>query len=205
MPLSTMRGLAEVLSRMGRSEKALQAAEQALRLQPAIVEAHLASVGTAYAVAGRPEQALAPLQRFLSRYPNMLQARLTLAAVYSELGRRAKARAKAAEVLLLSPALFAGGAPAAQPLKDPAQLSANWPPCAGQGCGERQRTRIMLSNDRRCPASSPEQPAASRARHGCGGCWTSAADPLIDSDAGVVTQHGGRLCIGGCRYRTYPH
>ena len=33
-------GLAEGLSRVGRAEEALEAAEQALRLQPAIVEAH---------------------------------------------------------------------------------------------------------------------------------------------------------------------
>ena len=53
--VSNYAGLAEVLSRMGRAEEALGAAEQALRLQPATggVDAHLASVGKAYAVAGR--------------------------------------------------------------------------------------------------------------------------------------------------------
>ena len=115
-------GLAEVLSRMGRSVEALEATEQALRLQPAIVEAHLASVGTAYAVAGRPEQALAPLQRFLSRYPNVLQAHLTLAAVYSELGQKAKAQAEAAEVLRLNPHFSLEVHRQREPLKDPAQL-----------------------------------------------------------------------------------
>ena len=39
-------GLAEVLSRMGRTEDALEAAAQALRLKPAVVDAHLGSVGT---------------------------------------------------------------------------------------------------------------------------------------------------------------
>jgi tetratricopeptide (TPR) repeat protein len=86
-------GLAEVLSRMGRAAEALGAAEQALRLKPAVVDAHLASVSMAYAVAGQPEQALTPLQRFLSRYPNVLQAHLALAAVYSELGQKGAARA----------------------------------------------------------------------------------------------------------------
>jgi tetratricopeptide (TPR) repeat protein len=106
-------GLAEVLSRMGRSVEALEAA---------IVEAHLASVGMAYAVAGRPEQALASLQRFLSRYPNVLQAHLTLAAVYSELGRKAEARAAAAEVLRLNPHFSLEVHRQREPLKDPAQL-----------------------------------------------------------------------------------
>ena len=42
-------GLAEVLSRMGKSEQALEAAEQALRLQPA-------ERGTAMAGAGQAPQ-----------------------------------------------------------------------------------------------------------------------------------------------------
>src|SRR5262249_40873996 len=40
-------GLAEVLSRMGRAEEALGAAEQALRLKSLLVDAHLANVGSA--------------------------------------------------------------------------------------------------------------------------------------------------------------
>jgi tetratricopeptide (TPR) repeat protein len=73
-------------------------------------------------VAGRPEQALAPLQRFLSRYPNVLQAHLTLAAVYSELGQKAKAQAEAAEVLRLNPHFSLEVHRQREPLKDPAQL-----------------------------------------------------------------------------------
>ena len=65
--------LAEVLSCMGRTEDALEAAAQALRLKPVIADDHLASVGAAYAVAGRYEEAIAPLQRYLSRYPNILR------------------------------------------------------------------------------------------------------------------------------------
>ena len=52
--------LAEVLSRVGRSEEALEAAAQALRLKPDIADDHLAGVGTAYAVAGRYEEARPP-------------------------------------------------------------------------------------------------------------------------------------------------
>ena len=122
--VSNYAGLAEVLSRMGRAEEALGAAEQALCLKPttAGVDAHLASVGTAYAVAGRPEQALAPLQRFLSRYPNRLTAHLTLAAVYSELGREAEARAEAAEVLRLNPNFSLEVHKQRMPIKNPAAL-----------------------------------------------------------------------------------
>jgi adenylate cyclase len=95
--------LAEVLSCVGRTDDALAAAVQALGLKSQIADGHLADVGTAYAVAGRYEEARAPLQRFLSRYPNRLDIHLMLAVVYSELGQETEARAEAAEVLRLNP------------------------------------------------------------------------------------------------------
>jgi adenylate cyclase len=115
-------GLAEVLSRVGRSEDALEAAAQALRLKPFIADVHLAGVGTAYAVAGRYAEAVAPLQRFLSRYPNRLDIHLTLAAVCSELGREAEARAEAAEVLRINPQFLLEVHKQREPIKDPAML-----------------------------------------------------------------------------------
>jgi TolB-like protein/Flp pilus assembly protein TadD len=115
-------GLAEVLSRVGRSEEALRAAEQALRLKPLIADEHLQSVGIAYALAGRYEEALTPLKRFLSRYPNGLDAHVGLAGIYSELGREEEARAEAAEVLRLSPNFSLEIHRQRLPLKDPAVL-----------------------------------------------------------------------------------
>ena len=107
---------------MGRTEDALEAAAQALRLKPNVVDGHLASVGAAYAVAGRYEEARAPLQRYLSRYPNILPAHLMLAAVYSELGQAAEARAEAAEVLRLNPKFSLEVHKQRMPIKDPAVL-----------------------------------------------------------------------------------
>jgi tetratricopeptide (TPR) repeat protein len=115
-------GLAEVLSCVSRTEDALEAAAQALRLKPLMVDAHLDSVGAAYATAGRPEEALAPLQRYLSRYPNILPGHLMLAAVYSELGQAAEARAEAAEVLRLNPKFSLEVHRQRAPIKDPAVL-----------------------------------------------------------------------------------
>jgi tetratricopeptide (TPR) repeat protein len=115
-------GLAEVLSRMGRSEQALEAAAQALRLKSLIADFHLDSVGAAYATAGRPAEALAPLQRYISRYPNILGAHLTLAAVYSELGKEAEAHAEATEVLRLNPNFSLEVHKQRMPIKDPAVL-----------------------------------------------------------------------------------
>jgi adenylate cyclase len=115
--------LAEVLSRVGRAEKALQAAEQTLRLKPLHhVDEHLARVGGAYYLAGRPEEAIAPLKQYLSRYPNILSAHLTLAAVYSELGKEAEARAEAAEVLRINPKFSLEVHKERVPIKDPGML-----------------------------------------------------------------------------------
>jgi adenylate cyclase len=96
--------LAVALSCMARTAEALEAAAQALRLKSELpVDNYLALVGAAYAVAGRYEDARAPLQRYLSHYPNILSANLTLTAVYSELGQEVEARAEAAEVLRINP------------------------------------------------------------------------------------------------------
>jgi adenylate cyclase len=108
---------------MGRTEDALEAAAQALRLKSEDADEYfLAGVGAAYAVAGRYEEARAPLQRFLSRYPNFLPAHLMLAVVYSELGQAAEARAGAAEVLRLNPKFSREVLRQRDPIKDPASL-----------------------------------------------------------------------------------
>jgi len=114
---------AAVLSSAGRSEDALKAAGSALHLQSSsALDAHLVQVGTAYALAGRPEEAIAPLKQYLSRYPNNLGAHLTLAAVYSELGKEAEARAEIAEVLRINPNFSLEVHKERVPIKDPAML-----------------------------------------------------------------------------------
>jgi adenylate cyclase len=114
--------LAEVLSRVGRPEEAVGMAEQALRRKPVAADDHLDSIGAAYDLAGRPEEAIAPLKHYLSHYPNILPAHLTLAAVYSELGKEAEARAEAAEVLRLNPKFSLEVHRQRAPIKDPAML-----------------------------------------------------------------------------------
>ena len=114
--------LAETLSRVGRPVEAVRMAEQALRRKPSVVDEHLGSVGTAYYLAGRPEEAIAPLRQFLSHYPNILGPHLTLAAVYSELGREAEARAEAAEVLRINPKFSLEVHKERVPIKDPVTL-----------------------------------------------------------------------------------
>jgi tetratricopeptide (TPR) repeat protein len=114
--------LAEALSRVGRSEEASRMVEPALRRKPVAADWHLYSVGAAYYLAGKPEEAIASLKQFLARYPNILGAHLTLAAVYSELSREAEARAEAAKVLRINPKFSLEIHKQREPIKDPAML-----------------------------------------------------------------------------------
>jgi len=114
--------LAEVLSRIGRMEEALEVAAQALRLKSFIADEHLAGIGSVYAVARRYEEARVHLQRYLSRYPNMLPVHLTLAVVYSELGQDAEAQKQVAEVLRLNPKFSLEVHKQRAAIKDPAVL-----------------------------------------------------------------------------------
>jgi tetratricopeptide (TPR) repeat protein len=114
--------LAEVLSRVGRPEEAVGMVEQALRRKPIVADEHLNSVGAAYYLAGQTEKAIAPLKQYLTRYPNILYARLTLAAVYSELGKEAEARSEAAEVLRINPKFSLEVHRQRMPIKDPVVL-----------------------------------------------------------------------------------
>jgi tetratricopeptide (TPR) repeat protein len=118
--------LADVLSRAGRVEDARRTVGQALHLQfSGPLDYHLSFVGSAYYLAGRPEEAIAPLKQFLTHYPNFLSAHLTLAAVYSELDKEAEARVEAAEVLRTNPQFSLEIHRQRVPIKDPAMLERN--------------------------------------------------------------------------------
>jgi len=62
-------GLAEMLGWMNRPEESLQMVEQALRRKPGVVDEHLGSISAAYLLAGKPEEAIAPLKQFIAHYP----------------------------------------------------------------------------------------------------------------------------------------
>ena len=113
---------AETLSRVGRPEEALRMVAQALYRKPFIADWHLNFIGAAYDLAGKPEEAIAPLKQYLTRYPNILGAHVTLAAVYSELGKEAEAQTEAAEVLRLNPKFSLEVHKERVPIKDPAML-----------------------------------------------------------------------------------
>jgi adenylate cyclase len=121
---SSHAGLAVVLGYIGRTEDALAAIAQALRLktETGTVDEYLASVGEAYELAGRPEEAIGPLKRYLIHYPNILHVHVKLAAVYSELGQTTEAQKEVAEVLRLNPHFSLAVHRQRMPIKDPVVL-----------------------------------------------------------------------------------
>jgi TolB-like protein/DNA-binding winged helix-turn-helix (wHTH) protein/Tfp pilus assembly protein PilF len=122
VPAADMCGCAmSALSFLGRLEEARGLAEQALR-PPSLQRYLLSFLGQFYYLAGKPEEAVAPLKQYLARYPNILGAHLTLAAVYSELGKETEARTEAAEVLRLNPQFSLEVHKERVPIKDPAML-----------------------------------------------------------------------------------
>ncbi|NOT56904.1 MAG: tetratricopeptide repeat protein [Deltaproteobacteria bacterium] len=115
--------LADLFGRVGKPDEALRMAEEALRRKPAMVDTHLAFVGSAYYFAGKPEEAIVPLKQYLSRYPNILGPHLALAAAYSELGKDSEAQAEVAEVLRINPNFSLEVHKERAPIKDPATLA----------------------------------------------------------------------------------
>ena len=86
--------LAEVLIATGQPEEGLLYAQKARRLHPAAAEAYAGTVGHAYRVMGRYEEAIAAFQEALTFNPNMISARTQLAVTYSQLGREENAWAE---------------------------------------------------------------------------------------------------------------
>jgi tetratricopeptide (TPR) repeat protein len=95
--------LTESLVLAGQPERAIDYGEQALRLNPRAISFAYVSLGWAYRLVGRYEEAIALLKKFLGQYPNQLGARLNLATAYQESGREEEARAEVAQVMRLNP------------------------------------------------------------------------------------------------------
>jgi tetratricopeptide (TPR) repeat protein len=93
---------------------------QAMRLDPAYPVQYLVTLGDAYHLTGRYEEAIAVAQRALARHPNLFRAHELLALSASELGREKEARAAVAELLKLVPTFSLEIEKLTFPYKDPA-------------------------------------------------------------------------------------
>ena len=113
--------LGVILNFMGQGEKAIGVIERGLRLDPRSPFVYQGSLGWAYFLTRRYEEAIAVQKKILSHNRNWLDSHLVLTLCYSELGQE-EARAEAAEVLRLSPNYSLEVIRQTWPIKDPAQL-----------------------------------------------------------------------------------
>jgi adenylate cyclase len=106
----------------GQPEQAIESIKKGMRLNPRYSGPYPANLGWAYRMAGRCEEALAPLKEALTLAPNFLPAHTVMAGCYAELGRQEEAQAQAAEVLRLNPNYSLEVMRRNLPYKDPAVL-----------------------------------------------------------------------------------
>ena len=78
-----------------------------MRLSPYYPDWYRWSLGRAYRLAGRYDEAVAALSAGLQRHPDALAPRVELVTAYSEMGQIDKARATAAEVRRINPGFVA--------------------------------------------------------------------------------------------------
>ncbi len=114
--------LGTILNFTGQAEKAIGVIEQALRLDPHSPVIYQGTLGWAYLLTRRYDEAIAMQKKVLSHNRNLVEPHLILTICYSELGREEEARAETAEVLRLRPNYSLEVIRQTWPVKDPAQL-----------------------------------------------------------------------------------
>ena len=95
--------LAEVMVWTGRPKEAIGLVEKAMRLNPNDLVHYLFTLGYAYLMTDRLQEALDAQKKALSLNQDFLGSHVLLATVYSELGRDDEARAELAEVKRINP------------------------------------------------------------------------------------------------------
>jgi tetratricopeptide (TPR) repeat protein len=117
-----LAGMGEILSFAGRPKEAVGVFKKAIRLNPIPPVWYFHSIGHAYFLIGRYEEAISALKRVINRNPNFFPSHIYLAASYIEIGQEDKARAEAAEVLRMNPKFSLEAAGQRLPYKDQAVL-----------------------------------------------------------------------------------
>jgi len=114
--------LAEVLAWAGRAEESTGFIKKAMRLNPHHPFYYVWTLGHAYYLTGRSDEAVETFRRVLEQNPNFVAAHAFLAVLLSEAGREAEARAEGAESLRLSPRASLEGLRERLPYKNEADL-----------------------------------------------------------------------------------
>jgi tetratricopeptide (TPR) repeat protein len=91
--------LGDVFAWAGRPDEAIEMVKKAMRLNPIYPVIYLWSLGHAYYLAKRYEEAIVTLKRVLGRNPDFLPAYIYLALAHAELGQGEEAQAEAAKFL----------------------------------------------------------------------------------------------------------
>jgi adenylate cyclase len=97
--------LAEVMVWTGRPDEAVGLVEKAMRLNPNDLVHYLFTLGYAYLLTDRRQEAIEAQMKAVSLNPDFLGSHVLLAAVYSELGRDDQARAEFSEVKRINPSM----------------------------------------------------------------------------------------------------
>ncbi|NNL43193.1 MAG: tetratricopeptide repeat protein [Desulfobacterales bacterium] len=114
-----LASLGEILVFAGRSVEAIGLIKKAIRLNPIPPVWYFHSLGHAYFLTGRYEQAVDTLKRVLNRTPNFYPAHIYLAASYVEMGQEDKARAELEKILKIIPKFSLKNRKGRLPYKDP--------------------------------------------------------------------------------------
>ena len=113
--------LGTMLNFAGPPGESIEWIKQAMRLNPRYGPEYPLTLGWAYVIARRYEEALVPLTQALPLLPNNLQLLWALVICYVELGREEEARATAAEMLRIHPQFSTEAMRPFMPNKDPAR------------------------------------------------------------------------------------
>jgi adenylate cyclase len=114
--------LGTALISAGRPQEAIAPLEKAIRINPMAPSIYFRRLGTAYAFTGRYEDAIVQLKKAIHLAPDSLIPHLSLAAIYSEVGRDAEAHAEVSEVLRIEPRISLEGIVKTSPLKNKADM-----------------------------------------------------------------------------------
>ncbi len=114
--------LANTLTYSGRPKDAIALLRKAMRLSPYYPDWYLNTLGRAYRLTGRHEQAVQADKLAVQRNPHSILYRIGLIATQSAWGRDAEAQTAAAEVLRINPKISVRGWARAWPYKDASVL-----------------------------------------------------------------------------------
>jgi len=92
-----------ILRCAGRPEEGIPLLEKAIRLDPIPHFIRIDSLGRAYFLSGRYEEAIAAYRKAVDINPDYLDAHVGLASTYAILGREEEARTEVAEILRIEP------------------------------------------------------------------------------------------------------